>query len=216
MKNHSKKSFSEKQKRGSSPKASPRRCEVVRHPGWNPTSTSLEGMASNLSPSQGISTRFNKLSSWIEHTKQNPFYSQTLVSFQATWTAFIKQIAVLRWDCDVKKRCKITLVLHAWQKPRLPGLRTCQPADEEETCWQVRWQRLTWVVFLSLVINKGWKIKVCRWVFTHFRIPHVLGNIKFLFNAAMRCRSFMYLRVVGLIPSLDQVGVPANCPNPPK
>lgn len=137
MEYYSKTSCPEKQKRESSPKAL--LCEIVRHPGWNPTSTSLEGMASNLSPSQGISTRFNKLSSWIEHTKQNPFYSQTLVSFQATWTAFIKQIALLRWDCDVKKRCKITLVLHAWQKPRLPGLRTCQPADEKETCWQVRW-----------------------------------------------------------------------------
>lgn len=108
--------------------------EIVCHPGWNPSSTSLEGTASNLPPSQGISTRFNKLSSWIEHTKQNPFYSQTLFPFQATWTAFIKQIAVLRWDCDVKKHCKITLVLHAWQKPRLPGLCTCQPADEKETC----------------------------------------------------------------------------------
>lgn len=68
---------------------------------------------------------------------QNPFYSQTLFPFQEMWTAFIKQIAVLRWDCDVKKHCKFTLVLHAWQKPRLPGLCTCRPADEKETCWQV-------------------------------------------------------------------------------
>ena len=55
--------------------------------GWNCSSTSLQGRESNLPPSQGVSTKFNKLSSWVEHKAPGPYSSCAV-------------------DCDVEPQCR--------------------------------------------------------------------------------------------------------------
>ncbi len=78
--------------------------------------------------------------------------------FQSLQIAFITQIAVLRWDCDVKPYCKNDTHVACLAETQLPrALLMSESADEREKCWHVvKFLSLQWlaqVISFSFVVH---------------------------------------------------------------